>query len=89
KLPTRVSIREVRRVKDELGGEESHVTAQFDKLFTDITQIFNVDETTEQEDMFNYVCVERDRGICVKEQAQIWHWEETGGLDYLQKHVVL
>ncbi|KAA6369909.1 MAG: putative UTP--glucose-1-phosphate uridylyltransferase, partial [Streblomastix strix] len=27
KLPTRVSIREVRRVKDELGGEESHVTA--------------------------------------------------------------
>ncbi|KAK2962578.1 putative UTP--glucose-1-phosphate uridylyltransferase [Blattamonas nauphoetae] len=80
-IPLRISLKEVRRVKDRFGGEESHLTAQGDRLLTDITII---DDHPDMQ--FNYVVVDRRRGFLLKERVQLDEWRRNGGVEYMLSH---
>ncbi|KAH7820139.1 uncharacterized protein MONOS_13766 [Monocercomonoides exilis] len=98
-LPTRVSIKQVRRTKDNTGGEESHSTAQMDKLFSDITHVdwqrhFKESQKNcqigighqKKANLFGYICVERLRGMSLKEKGNVDSWSDEGGDFYVNKH---
>jgi len=75
RLPTYVALKEVKKRWGN-GQEDVFPTAQFEKLWSDITSIEDVD--------CKYFVVPRVRGAQLKEPAQLDGWLRDGSAAYLE-----
>ena len=75
RLPTYVAIKQVKKRWGN-GQEDVYPTAQFEKLWGDMSSLEDVECT--------FVVVPRVRGSQLKTQAQLDGWVRDGSADYLE-----
>jgi UDP-N-acetylglucosamine pyrophosphorylase len=75
KIPTYVTIKNVRHIKDT-GQEEIHPVAQFEKLWVDMTSFKDL--------KINYITVPRYRGQQLKDPSHLDIWLRDGSFEYVK-----